>query len=129
VWAHSEYVKLVRSLKDGKIFDQPPQTVKRYQMEKQRAAHFEWRFNNKCRSMPQGKNLRISLLAPALVHWSDDNWQTTHDTDTVSTGVGIHAADLPTGGLEAGRSVVFTFFWLEQQRWEGTNFSVNFDPE
>lgn len=129
VWAHSEYIKLVRSLKDGKIFDQPPQTVKRYQVEKQRAAYFEWRFNNKCRSMPQGKNLRISLLAPALVHWSDDNWQTTHDTDTVSTGVGIHAADLPTSGLEAGRSVVFTFFWLEQQRWEGTNFSVNFDPD
>src|SRR5258705_4386508 len=27
VWAHAEYIKLVRSLKDGKLFDQPPQTV------------------------------------------------------------------------------------------------------
>ena len=35
VWAHSEYVKLRRSLRDGKIFDQPPQTVQRYQVEKQ----------------------------------------------------------------------------------------------
>ena len=34
VWAHSEYVKLRRSLRDGKIFDQPPQTVQRYQVEK-----------------------------------------------------------------------------------------------
>src|SRR3984885_8370810 len=31
VWAHSEYIKLRRSLRDGKIFDQPPQTVQRYQ--------------------------------------------------------------------------------------------------
>ena len=34
VWAHSEYIKLRRSLRDGKIFDQPPQTVQRYQVEK-----------------------------------------------------------------------------------------------
>lgn len=30
VWAHSEYIKLRRSIHDGKIFDQPPQTVQRY---------------------------------------------------------------------------------------------------
>ncbi len=61
VWAHSEYIKLRRSLRDGKIFDQPPQTVQRYQVEKQKATHFEWRFNNKCRSMPSGKNAAHGL--------------------------------------------------------------------
>ena len=30
VWAHAEYVKLLRSLKDGKVFDTPPQTIQRY---------------------------------------------------------------------------------------------------
>ncbi|HEV2691020.1 MAG TPA: glycoside hydrolase family 15 protein, partial [Bryobacteraceae bacterium] len=34
VWAHSEYVKLRRSLRDGKVFDQPPQPVQRYLVEK-----------------------------------------------------------------------------------------------
>jgi glucoamylase len=34
VWAHAEYVKLLRSLKDGRVFDMPPQTVQRYQVEK-----------------------------------------------------------------------------------------------
>jgi len=129
IWAHSEYIKLVRSLKDGRIFDQSPQTVKRYLVEKRRAAYFEWRFNNKCRSMPKGKDLRVSLLVPARVHWSDDNWQTTHDSNTVSTGVGIHAADLHTSGLAAGRTVVFTILWLNDQRWEGTDFSVSIDSE
>src|SRR5437868_14816012 len=70
VWAHSEYIKLRRSLRDGKIFDQPPQTVQRYQIQKQRATHFEWRFNNKCRMVPRNKTLRIVLLSPARVHWS-----------------------------------------------------------
>src|SRR2546425_7959473 len=68
VWAHSEYIKLRRSLRDGKIFDQPAQTVQRYVVEKQNAPHLELRFNNKCRTIPQGKKLRLLLPAPAMVH-------------------------------------------------------------
>lgn len=30
VWAHAEYLKLLRSLHDGAVFDLPPQTVERY---------------------------------------------------------------------------------------------------
>ena len=58
VWAHAEYVKLRRSLRDGKIFDQPPQTVQRYLIEKPTRQIFGWRFNNKARSVPRNKTLR-----------------------------------------------------------------------
>lgn len=34
VWAHAEYIKLRRSLRDGKVFDIPPQTVERYIRQK-----------------------------------------------------------------------------------------------
>ena len=27
VWAHAEHIKLLRSLRDGAVFDMPPQTV------------------------------------------------------------------------------------------------------
>lgn len=127
VWAHSEYIKLVRSLKDGKIFDQPAQTVQRYQVERRRAVYWSWRFNNKCRSIPRGKMLRIALLAPAMVHWSDDGWRTTHDVETAESGIGVHFADLPTDGLPSGREVVFTFLWQREQRWEGANFTVGIE--
>ena len=30
LWAHGEYIKLRRSLRDGRVFDAPPQTFKRY---------------------------------------------------------------------------------------------------
>jgi glucoamylase len=124
VWAHSEYIKLVRSLKDGKIFDQPPQTVKRYRVENRKAVYWEWRFNNKCRILPAGKTLRITTQAPALVHWSHDGWQTSQDSPARDTGLGIHVADLSTKGMDAGHTVVFTFYWPEAKRWEGTDFSV-----
>ena len=124
VWAHSEYIKLRRSLFDGKIFDQPRQTVERYQIEKRSSPYCEWRFNNKCRTMPQGKKLRLTLLAPALVHWSLNGWHHPHDTYTRDTGIGLHLADLPSERLKPGDQVLLTFFWLQEQRWEGVDFSV-----
>ncbi|MGH9503473.1 MAG: glucan 1,4-alpha-glucosidase [Terriglobales bacterium] len=123
VWAHSEYIKLRRSLRDGKIFDQPPQTVQRYQVERQKATFCEWRFNNKCRTMPQGKKLRLLLPAPALVHWSFDGWKSAQDTNTRDP-LGVYVADLPAEPLAVGREIVFTFYWPQEQRWEGVNYTV-----
>ncbi len=124
VWAHSEYIKLRRSLRDGKVFDQPSLTVQRYQVEKKTSAHCEWRFNNKCRTITPGKTLRVVTLEPSRVHWSFDGWQTVRDTNTSDTGLGIHIADLPATQLRPGQQVVFTFRWLQPQRWEGTDYSV-----
>ena len=124
VWAHSEYIKLRRSIRDGKIFDQPPQTVQRYLKEEHVRQFFGWRFNNKTRSVPRNKTLRIVLLSAATVHWSIDNWKTAHDTNTRDTGLGIHILDLPTASLSSGGEAVFTFFWPKENRWEGTDFRV-----
>jgi glucoamylase len=124
VWAHSEYIKLRRSIRDGKIFDQPPQTVQRYLKEKHVRQIFGWRFNNKTRSVPRNKTLRIVLLLPGRVHWTIDNWTTSHDTDTRDTGLGIHVLDLPTASLPPGAEAVFTFFWPNENRWEGTDYRV-----
>jgi glucoamylase len=124
VWAHSEYIKLRRSIRDNKIFDQPPQTVKRYLVDKHVRQIFGWRFNNKTRTVPRNKTLRIVLLTAGRVHWSVDGWNTAHDTDARDTGLGIYTLDLPTASLPAGAQAVFTFFWPKENRWEGTDFTV-----
>jgi glucoamylase len=124
VWAHSEYVKLRRSLRDGQIFDRPPQTVQRYLVEKPTRQVFGWRFNNKARTLPRNKKLRLVLLSPALVHWSIDGWNSSHDTNTRDTGLGVHTLDLPTASLPGGSQVAFTFYWPQESRWEGTDYSV-----
>ena len=124
VWAHSEYVKLRRSLRDGKIFDQPPQTVQRYLVEKPTRQIFGWRFNNKTRSVPRYKKLRLVLLNPAMVHWSIDDWKSSQDTNTRDTGFGTYILDLPTASLPPGSKVDFTFYWPQESRWEGKNYNV-----
>jgi len=124
VWAHSEYIKLLRSIRDGKIFDQPPQTVQRYLVEKRVRTIFGWRLNNKTRTIPRGKTLRIVLIAPATVRWSIDGWKTFQDTKTRDSGLGIQTLDLPTTSLPVGGQAVFTFFWAKEDRWEGTDYTV-----
>ena len=124
VWAHAEYIKLRRSLREGTIFDQPRQTLQRYVFENRAAEFFGWRFNNKPRTLPCGKKLRIILLTAGMAHWSNDEWKTTHDTYSCDTGLGVYAIDLPTHTLESGRKVAFTFYWPEKRRWEGTDYLV-----
>lgn len=128
VWAHAEYIKLVRSLRDGRVFDLPPQTVERYIVQRRTSPHVPWRFTHKSRTLPVGKLLRLETLAPARVHWSDNDWQTTVDTDTRDTGLGLHIVDLPTSRLPAGVHVRFTFYWPEAAHWEGADFSVRVGP-
>ena len=125
VWAHAEYVKLLRSLSDGRIFDMPPQTAQRYIKNKTESNRVSWRFNNKCQTIPAGKILRLELLAMATVHWSADNWQTVNDTQTHEIGLDVHLLDLPVGTLPANTTLVFTFYWSASNTWEGTNFSVS----
>jgi glucoamylase len=124
VWAHAEYVKLRRSLIDGKVFDQATQTVDRYLKNKTTAQYFNWRYNNKPRSLPEGKKLRILLMDSARVHWSFDNWQTVHDDDTRDSGWKLQHVDLPSETLRPGYQIVFTFFWKDAARWEGRDFQM-----
>lgn len=124
VWAHAEYVKLLRSLRDGRVFDMPPQTVKRYIKDKTSSNLVLWRFDEKRVTMPVGKTLRIELLAPATVHWTVDNWQTINDTETRQIDLGLHLADLPLEHQPANSRVIFTFHWGPDNGWENTDFAV-----
>jgi glucoamylase len=124
VWAHAEYLKLLRSLRDGRVFDMPPQTVERYLTNKTEPPCLIWCFNHKIRSLPVGKILRIVTMVPAVCHWSDDDWQTTYDSSSRDTGLGFQAVDLTTATLTEGKQVRFTFFWPDVNHWEGVDFIV-----
>ncbi|MDE3208348.1 MAG: glucan 1,4-alpha-glucosidase, partial [Pseudomonadota bacterium] len=124
VWAHAEYVKLVRSMREERVFDTPPQTIDRYIVHKVVSPHSFWRFNFKRKIIPAGKILRLEVLQEAMVHWSANNWTTSEDIDSKNTGLGLHIIDLPTQELEAGSRILFTFYWVDTLRWEGINYEV-----
>jgi glucoamylase len=107
----------------------PIESAQRYREKNVISPFSSWRFNNKSRFILEGKILRIEVLAKALVHWSDGNWLSIHDQETLDSRLGVHYVDLPTNKLRAGSKVVFTFFWSEVSRWEGINFEIEIAPK
>jgi glucoamylase len=128
VWAHAEYLKLRRSLHDGRIFDLPPQTIARYLEGKTVSPRLVWRFNHKIRSIPAGKLLRIETLSPSVIHWTGDGWKTVRDVTTTDAGLGIYVADLPTKDLVEGNQVRFTLYWPDAHHWQDDDFVVSVGP-
>lgn len=130
VWAHAEYVKLVRSLRDGVVFDMPDRPYDRYVRRRVQAKHAIWSVANKTRTMRPGRMLRVQTTGPALVHWSRDGWATYFDTAAKEAGkLGVWVADLDTTGMQAGAVVVFTIYYLDQERWDGADYRITVTAE
>ena len=103
VWAHSEYIKLLRSLHANAVWDMPPQTVDRYLREGHSADFQIWTTKQRRGWLSPGKNLRVDLEAPAEVEWTLDG--DTKVTHTSETGFGLHVAMLPLAGAGGGAKI------------------------
>ncbi|WP_160008600.1 glucan 1,4-alpha-glucosidase [Rhizobium sp. 18055] len=124
VWAHAEHIKLLRSLRDGAVFDMPPQTFERYVKGRPAPAPWVWRTNSTIDTVMSGRVLRFEFNEEAIVRWSIDGWATTNDSPAADTGIGTYIVDLPTVKLATGSTVSFTIFWTEGNIWEGRDFQV-----
>ncbi len=124
VWAHAEYIKLLRSIQQGSIFDTPTQTTQRYLIEKTGSDIAIWRFNHKCHCIAEGKKLRVETTNPAKVKWSIDGGKTENELDTKDTLLGIYYVDLPTENLNKSQTCQFTFYWIESNKWDKEIFTV-----
>ncbi len=65
MWAHAEYIKLLRSIHDGRIFDRIDLVYDRYCSVNQQRSPIEiWKFNRQPEVMRRGDKLRIQAEAP-----------------------------------------------------------------
>ncbi|HVU90124.1 MAG TPA: glycoside hydrolase family 15 protein [Pirellulales bacterium] len=123
VWAHAEYIKLVRSAADGRVFDLLPKVAERYLSVTSREPIEIWKFNRQPRFVAAGTRLRVITRTPFRLHWTVNEWQPAMDTDSTHTSVGQNFVDIPVAeGQKA--PVRFTFYWLDAGRWEGRDFLV-----
>lgn len=123
MWAHAEYIKLLRSIRDGEIFDLIPIVADRYRTSGIRSELEVWKPTRHVREMTSGHTLRIQAPAPFLLHWSNDDWQTSHNSDSQHTSLGIDFVDIPVK-LAQREPTRFTFFWRADNRWEGRDYEV-----
>ena len=124
MWAHAEYVKLLRSVADGTVFDLVPEVAARYLSRDRKCKPLEiWKHNRQVRAVKAGDILRIQAGAPFLLHWTPDDWGVTEDSHSTPTSLGIDYLDINTLPRQGGR-IRFTFFWTDAGTWEGRDFEV-----
>lgn len=127
LWAHAEYIKLLRSSHDGKVFDSIPEVADRYLGDRSSCKSLEiWKFNRQVDKVKKGRTLRIQALSPFHLHWSKDNWQTVEDMPSKSTALGVDFADIPIASLQQ-EPIRFTFFWTVSGNWEQRNYTVTIE--
>ena len=123
LWAHAEYVGLLRSMIDNRIFDCIAPVEARYCNDHPRQVIEIWKINRQVRKVPAGALLRVIAASPFVLHWSDDEWNTPRDTDSTPTSLGIEYVDIQ---IEAGQKapIRFTFKWPVDNQWQGADYAV-----
>ena len=128
MWAHAEYVKLLRSVRDGVVFDRIAAVADRYLPGKGRKDLEIWKFGRQARSVSAGATLRIQGAAPFRLRCSLDDWRSSTDAASLTTALGIHYADIVVPETQQA-AVRFTFFWPDAERWEGRDFQVDVEEK
>jgi glucoamylase len=123
MWAHAEYMKLLRSVWDEAVFDRIPAVAERYLNGKGRKDLEVWKFNRQARSVAAGHNLRIQASSSFRLLWTLDEWATLKNGVALGTALGIHYLDIPVPRRQRA-PVRFTFYWTDGNHWEGKDFAV-----
>jgi glucoamylase len=131
VWAHAEYLKLLRSAVDGKVFDRIDPVYERYcesdGRKKLRRDVEIYSQHRPIHSMAAGSILRILDEKQFQVIWTVDGWKTTQTTLSRSLGRVGYSADIPP--VAGNRSLEWTMRWPEQDAWLGYNVEVKVDAD
>jgi len=135
VWAHSEYLKLLRSTVDGRVYERISIVEQRYAVPPDKRTfknHVEiFKLRRPLKDIAYGHTLRILNIDRFRVVYSLDNWATVLNQDSRSVGYSGYFADIPITGPNTG-TIVFTLCWCNEgqpEHWLGKNIEVIIVPQ
>ncbi len=110
VWAHAEFIKLIRSINGKKVFDMPPQTGNRYQKKETISKYNIWKPNHKIKKVFKGKTLRIETFEPCQINYRfAKRDQIGQIKSLIETKVGIYYVDIPPKEIKEHKEIHFKF--------------------
>jgi glucoamylase len=121
VWAHAEYVKLLRSATDGRVFDRIESLAERYTKPRARGGIEVWRQDRQVRRMESKRRLRVEAQEIFELRWSADGWKTVQTAQAIAVDSSGFYADATPG---PGSQIEFTMYWPVRGSWEGRNYAV-----
>ena len=127
LWAHAEYIQLLRSSLDGRVFGSIPAVVERYSHKRTAPPEIQfWSFAYPADSINPGQTLCILTKADFQLTYSFDGWTEVQQIDAKDTSVGIYLTEISIPEHQE-EPLTFTFYWRQSNKWEGRNFWVKLD--
>ncbi|HAS17933.1 MAG: hypothetical protein A2Y48_08980 [Nitrospirae bacterium RIFCSPLOW2_12_42_9] len=126
MWAHAEYIKLLRTKADCAGCDVIPEVCDRYVNLKTTQNIRVWKKNKPVRFASISSSLRIVSLYPAVILWTVDNWNTNEERHLHDTGLGLYYTDFDPGIFKEHGKLIFIFRY-EDGKWEGADFEIEID--
>jgi glucoamylase len=131
VWAHSEYLKLLRSVVDGKVFDCISVVKERYATPpgtRKFMSNVEiFQTSRPVSEITAGMTLRVVDTVRFCVLYTTDNWATNTKKESRSVGYAGYFTDIAIKPGQTGK-LALTFYWPGENRWLGRNFEVSIVP-
>lgn len=125
VWAHAEYIKLLISRQQGYPLDRPSAAWQRYHGQRPVIQHAIWLPQDQIVKITRGQVLFIAVYEPSIVHWSIDAWQSTQDSETRDTGLGLHLVELEV--LATARQIEFNIQNMDTGSWLDRNCTIKIE--
>jgi glucoamylase len=127
VWAHSEYLKLLRSAVAGQVFDCIAAVKERYGVAPGTRTFLNkleiFQTSRPVAALAAGMTLRVVDTVRFRVLYTMDGWKTSATMESKPVGYAGFYADIATAAGWAGE-IGFTFYWPGQDKWLGRNFEV-----
>jgi glucoamylase len=115
LWAHSEYLRLLRSCQDGRVFDLVPEIAARYLKGKKLSRVEFWLPQHPIGHMKKDCTLRICAPEHFRLRWSADGGA-KQDGESRRSPIGAEYFDVPPSAFR--QEVEFTFFSTGRGEWE-----------
>ena len=126
VWAHAEYLKLLRSVRDSRVFDRVDPVFDRYCTPEGRQhtrRNLEiYSLRRPIQKVNAGDTLRILDGDRFELAWSTDGWKSSRTTQSRSLGSAGFSVEVEANS--APGQISWTLHWPESGRWLGYNVSV-----
>ncbi len=123
-WAHAEYIKLLRSAAEGRVFDLIPEVEERYIKSPQTCKLIEiWHHGWQPQKVHPNYTLRVMAARPFGLSLSVDGGQGASRLASKETAISVHYVDVP---LTMGRSksVSFNFIFADDGPQDETTYKI-----